>query len=95
MCFLQGEDESIHYVLTTTAWGSNPLNVVVTAFDITDDGRVDVTVAIIVGAPVIVGDDITLPAVENVQDSHVYRIEVQFDAGGNTWEAWFLVYGEY
>jgi len=91
----QGIDETIYYTVTTTNWGSSPSGVEVVAYDVTDDTSwSDVSDTVLSGSASASGDIITLPALSSLTDEHRYRIEVQFTAGGNTLEAYFLVVAE-
>lgn len=94
----QGEDEILTYSLTTTPWGSDPEDVEITVWDVTDkatpDDWEDVTASVMpVGEPSVVGDVITFPPLENLTDGHIYRIEVQFTCGANTFEPYGLIIG--
>lgn len=93
--YTQGNDESIIYSVTTTSWGSNPTNVVVKAYDVTGGIRTDVTNTVLSGSASTVGDVITLPAVTGLTAGKGYRIEVQFDSGGNTFEPYIEIEAEY
>ena len=94
----QGEDEAIQYTLTTTPWGSNPTAVSVSVFDATDadstDDWDDVTASVMpVNSPSVVGNVITLSPLRNLTDTHVYRIEIRFTCGSNTFETYALIIG--
>lgn len=92
---LQGEDEKIAYQLTTTPWGSAPTGVVVKAWDVTGGERTDVTSTVLSGTASVNGDVITLPVVQLLTAGKLYRLEIQFVAGGNTWEAYAIIQAEY
>ena len=89
--FYQGEDEYIVRSVTTTPWGSAPAAVSVVVKDI--DGT-DVSASVLTGAPVVVGDVITLPALHSLTAGMEYRLEVKFTSGGNIYECWARVVGQ-
>lgn len=91
--FTQGVDEQIVYQITTTKWGSNPASVVAVVKDATD-GLVDVTSTVMPGSPTVSGDVISLPKILSLTQGHIYRVEVSFVSGNNTFEAWLEVTGE-
>ena len=94
--FVQGEDESIVYTITTTNWGSTPTAVSFAVKDATRGlRRRDVTATVMPGVATVLGDVITLPALASLTPFIKYRIEVKFTAGGNTYEAYFEVIGEH
>jgi hypothetical protein len=68
--------------------------VVVKAFDITAGAYTEVTATVLNGAAAISGDVITLPRLSALETGKVYRVEVQFNAGGNTFECFFEVEGQ-
>lgn len=86
----QGIDEAITYTLTTTPWGSSPAAVTVVAKDITQ-AYLDVSATVLSGAAAVLNDVITLPVLSALTVDHQYRIEVKFNAGGQTWEAYCIV----
>ena len=94
----QGEGESLVYSLTTTPWGSDPEDVTVTVFDVTDADETadweDVTDTVMpVNNPSVTDDVITFSPLESLTDGHVYRIEVQFTCGDNTFETYGFIFG--
>lgn len=94
----QGEDESIVYSLTTTPWGSSPAGVTVTVWDVTDAEETadweNVTATVMpVNSPSVVGDVITLSPLESLTDGHIYRLEIQFTSGANTFETYAIIIG--
>ncbi len=91
-----GQSERITFTLTTTPWGSAPTGVVVTAYDVSAgmSAGVLVTGTILSGAGSVSGDVITLPTIINVTPGTLYRIEVLFVSGGQTFEPYLLVRGE-
>jgi hypothetical protein len=91
----QGNDESIVYSITTTSWGSTPVVVAVKAYDVTGGTREDVTDTVLSGSSSVDGDVITLPAVGGLTPGKMYRIEVQFTSGGNTFEPYIEIIAEY
>lgn len=88
----QGTAERVAYSITTTPWGSSPSNVVVTVVDAIDGSTV--TSSVTTGSPTVVGDVITLPLLHSLTAGHVYRVNVRFVSGANTFEPYFFVYGE-
>jgi len=66
---VQGEEEEILYSITTTPWGSNPFNVVVKAYDESNDLQ-DVTATVLDGVPSVTGDVITIPTVKSLTEDH-------------------------
>jgi hypothetical protein len=88
---VQGADEQIVYELTTTPWGSSPSAVAVKAFDVTSGSYTDVTAAVTSGSASVADDIITLPAVKSLTAGNVYKIEVKFTCGVNTFEAWLTL----
>lgn len=94
----QGANEIITYQLTTTPWGSNPTGVEVTVYDITDAKAVadweDVTATVMpTNTPGVAGDVITLSPLKLLTNGHLYRVEIQFTCGANTFETFCLVNG--
>jgi len=88
---VQGADESIAYVLTTTPWGSSPTSVAVKVYDVLASDT-DVTSTIIPsGTPSVNGDDITLPALKSMTAGKRYRVEIKFTCSGNTFETFAIV----
>ena len=90
----QGVDEEVAYNLTTTPWGSSPTGVVITVWDITHNNRDNVTSTVTSGSPSVTGDIITLPVILDLEEDHVYRVEVKFTAGGQVLEPYFFIYGQ-
>jgi hypothetical protein len=91
---LQGVNEQIVYKLIVTPWASSPTGVTATLTDITGGSAVDVSAAKLVGSPSVSGDEISLPAVRQLQPGSVYRLSVRFSAGGQTLEAYGILMGE-
>jgi len=90
---VQGVDEEVVYMLTTTPWGSAPIGVSVKAYDMSDPWT-DVSATVLSGSPSVSGDVITLPILKSLTEGKRYRIEIKFTAGGNVFEAWFEVGAE-
>ena len=90
----QGVDEAIAYKVTTTVWGSAPAGLVVSAYDITDGKRLDVTATVLTGAASAAGDVVTLPKLGALTAKHLYRLELTFTSGVYTYECYFLVEAE-
>jgi hypothetical protein len=91
---IQGEDESIVYNFSTIPWGSDPTGIVVKAYDVINGGLTDVSSTVLSGSATAANNVITLPAVQGLTANHLYRIEVKFVAGGNTYEPYILIMGE-
>jgi hypothetical protein len=91
----QGADEIIAYQVTTTPWVSTPASPTVVAYDITDNARTDVSTTVLSGAASVSGDVITCPQLKSLTAGNVYRVEVKWTSGGNTWECFFNVQAEY
>jgi hypothetical protein len=91
---VMGQDEKLTFTLTVTPWGSSPSSVSVKVFDVTDGGYTDVSSTVLNGSPAVDGDVITLPSVEDLVAGHVYRLEILFMSGGNTFECYAVVRGE-
>lgn len=88
---IQGEDEKIAYKITTTPWASSPASPTVVVKDVRAD-YADVTSTVMPsGSPAVAGDVITLPLLQLLTAGRVYRVEVKFTSGGNTFEPYFEV----
>ena len=91
----QGEQESIVYELSTTPWGSSPGSVVVTAYEITEGAYTDVSATVLdPGGASVVGDKISLPALSSLTAGKLYRVEVKFTCGSNTFECYVEIEAE-
>lgn len=90
---IQGVDEKVVYSITTTPWGSGPINVSVTVKDVTAN-LLDVTASVTTGSPSVSGDVVTLPKIQSLTVRHLYRVEVKFDVQGNTLEPYFEIQAE-
>ena len=88
----QGVDEILVYSISASP---APLNVIqVKVFDETQN-FLDVTATVMpAGSASINGSAITLPALKLLTDGHVYRVEVLFSDGTNTFEPYFRVRAE-
>jgi hypothetical protein len=88
----QGEDERIHYTLDTTPWGATesllPVNPVTTIKD--EDGE-DVSDEHLEGDSTVDGTVVTTPLVVGLIRDLDYRIEVLFDLGFDTYEAYGII----
>lgn len=92
----QGEDEKIMYSIETTEWGSSPTNVVVKGYNVSSGSRVDQSDTILEGVYSVVDDVIFLPRIKSLVPGNLYRIEIKFDSvNGNTYEAYFDIFGEH
>ena len=83
----QSPGEIVAYTLTTTPWGSSPTSPVLTI----KQNKLDVTSDVTSGAASVANDVITTPLIQNLSAGKVYRIEIQFVTGGNTFEAHGLI----
>jgi hypothetical protein len=86
----QSSDEQIAYSITTTNWTATPAGATAAAYnDLTNE---DVTTTVFpANSPTILGDVITLSLLRNLSKNNIYRIEVKFTSGGNTFECYFKV----
>lgn len=91
---VQGKDEVVVYTLTTTPWGSDPGGVVVEVYDITEGDYEDVTTSLLNGSVSVDGDVITLPQIKSLSVGHLYRVEILFEIGANTFECFFVIEAE-
>jgi len=94
----QGEDEIISYYFSSTPWGSSPTSISAIVYDVTDAESTDdwdnVTSTVMpVNSPSAAGDVITLSPLKLLTDGHIYRVEVRFTCGSNTFEPYGLVIG--
>lgn len=76
----QGADEKITWTVTTTNWASTPTNVVQKVKQM--PSGVDVTSSVVSGSTSVSGDIITLQPIDALTPGTLYRVEVQFTAGG-------------
>lgn len=90
---VQGEDEKIVYSFASTPWGTGPTNVSFVVKD-TTNSLIDVTSTVMPGSATVAGDVITLPQLKLLTRTHIYRVEIKFDAQGNTFEPFFIVKAE-
>lgn len=91
---VQGADEQIAYLLTTTPWGTSPTSIEVKCFDVTRGIRTDVSSTCLSGSASAAGDIITTPLVKSLTPDSVYRVEVKFTCSGNIFEAYFIIEAE-
>ena len=94
--YLQGEDEILAYLVTTTPWAASPTSptVKIFSYDLTTDAYTDVTATKMSGSASVSGDVITTPAVTSLTAGTRYRVEVKFVVSGNTFETYFWILGE-
>jgi hypothetical protein len=90
---MQGEDEEIAYLLTTTPWGSTPGTIVVKLYEGND--RTDVSATCLSGAASALADVITTPVVKSLTAGLQYRLEIKFTCSGNIFEAYCHINAEY
>lgn len=88
---VQGVDERIAYLLTTTPWGSSPGTITVV---LKSAAGTDVSATYLSGAASVAGDVITTPIIHSLVNDTQYRLEIKFICSGNTFEAWADVYGQ-
>jgi len=91
----QSADEIITYQVTTTNWVSSPTNTTVAAFDESNNDKDVTSIVFPVNNPGEAGDVITLSPAKSMTAGHVYRIEVKFVVGSNTYECFFRVKCDY
>ena len=96
----QGSSEVITYTLTTTNWGSDPINPVATVYLLKLDGSneaidEDVTATVMPsGSATVSGDVITWKPLQLLTKGRKYRLEMYFEfAGGNSMEAYAIIEG--
>jgi len=80
----QGTDERVAYKVITTKWGGSPSNAVV----VIKLAGIDECEAHLEGEPSIEGDVIITPLVIGLESGNRYKLEVRWDSGGNTYEAY-------
>lgn len=88
----QGSDESITYNLITTPWGGSPTSPSVKVYELDGGVLTDVTATVCTGTASVVGDKITLPAIDDLKIGKTYRVEVLWTKGVSQFEAWGLIY---
>jgi hypothetical protein len=84
---VQGEDESIAYTIDTTPWGGTPESPTVQIKNQTASTAIG-------GTASVTGNVITLGAIANLVAGSLYRVEVKWMSGANTFETWFEVQAE-
>jgi hypothetical protein len=87
----QGEDERLPYRLDTTPWGGSPSNPSV-AIKV-NDTLLDVSTTKLAGSASVDGDYVITPLVIDL-DKIKYRLEIKWESGGSTWEAWGYLTGQ-
>lgn len=87
----QGESEKASYKITTTPWGSSPTSPVVKIYDLAGN---DLSEDLLSGTASVDGDVITTPKIIDLTAGVRYRVEIQFDTGGNTLAAYGYILGE-
>lgn len=94
--YLQGADEILAYLVTTTPWVSAPTSPTakIFSYERATDAYTDVTATKMVGSASVNGDVITTPVVTGLTAGTEYRVEVKFVVGGNTYELYFWIKGE-
>ena len=84
----QSPEEELCYQIATTNWGSNPTNVVVSAYV----GYNNITESVFpTNSPSVDGDVITLSPLKNLTQGITYKIDVKFEVGSNVFECYFRV----
>jgi hypothetical protein len=87
----QGEDEVISYRLNTSFWGEGPSDPTVV---LKDSAGLDVSTAHLTGLPSIADPYVVTPKVHSLDPGSVYRLEIMFNIGGNTFEAFARIEAE-
>ncbi len=90
---VQGVDEVIAYSIDVSNWGSSPTSVSAVVKQLSDGTDVTATV-MNPNSPSVSTDTITLSALDTLTEGEVYRVEVQFDIGSDTFECFFYVHAE-
>jgi hypothetical protein len=90
---VQGIDEVIAYSIDVSNWGSSPTSVSAVVKQVSDGTDITTTV-MNPNAPSVATDTITLSPLDTLTEGEVYRVEVQFDIGTNTFECFFYVHAE-
>jgi len=85
----QTTDEELAYKITTTNWVSSPTSPTVVVYD--HDTDEDVTADVGAITATASGDVITLTVLKDLVKDHLYRVEVKFVVGANTYECYFKV----
>lgn len=88
-----GRNEVVGFTHTTT-WGSSPSSVSNALYDITEGRLEDVSASKLTGSPSVAGNVITTSQVTGLEPGHVYRLELRFTVGGNTFEPFLIINGE-
>lgn len=88
----QGSGEKIAYQLTTTPWGGTPTSPALAVDDLTTGETV--TSSVVSGSTTAAGDIITTGRIQTLTAGHLYRAEVTFISGGNTFVAYFEILAE-
>ena len=91
----QGEDERVAYSLTTTPWGTLPSSPVVKIYDITSGARTDVSSTCLSGSASVVDNVVLTPLVIALTAGRLYRMEIKFVSGGNTFEPYVEIAAEH
>ena len=90
---VQGVDEVIVYSIDTSNWGGSPSSVSAVVKQLSDGTDVTSTV-MNPNSPSVATDTITLSTLDTLTEGEVYRVEVQFDIGTDTFECFFYVRAE-
>lgn len=91
---VQGADETVVYALTTTPWGTSPGSESAKIYEVDGDTYTDVTATKMSGSASAAADVITLPSIHDLIAGTLYRVEVKFTCGSNTFEAYAEIIGE-
>lgn len=87
----QRPDERVAYQVTIDTTYPTPSSPLCTLWDLTD--TTDVTATKLSGSAAIVGQVMTSPLVIGLVVGRVYRLEFQFQSGGNTFEPFLKIKG--
>jgi hypothetical protein len=92
---VQGRDERLRYTIASSPWGTGPSDVEVTVWLISDLANWrDMSDVTLEGDSEVHGDIITTPWVSGLIAGALYRAEVRFTCGDNTFECYFDILGE-
>lgn len=88
----QRPDERVAYQVTLDSTYTSPSTPVCTLYDLADN--TDVTSTNLFGSASIVGQVFTSPLVVSLTAGKKYRLEFQFQSGGNTFEPYLIIRGK-
>jgi hypothetical protein len=95
----QGTIEVVAYGVDFTAWGSSPVNPLVSVFQGSTGSWSDVTSQVITtGSASFLGNIVNLPPIRNIKEAQGYRVRVTATlngGAGNTESPYFDIIGEF